>query len=101
MTGSPYHTAHVGYSNNGYFNELRHISVEYTGEYAFKLHYSTLPKIIDGKHYATTGKSRSCHTVVTRRKFGMQILVFRPPRNPYNSTQYAFACYTSAWIYAL
>ena len=54
-------TARVGDSNNGYSNELRHLSVECTGDIMFKLHYSTLLKIIDCKRYATTGKSRSCH----------------------------------------
>ena len=78
--------------------ELRHLLVEYTGDVTFILHYSKLLKIIDCKHYATTGKSRSCNTVVTRHKFGMQILMFRPPCNPYNSTQHALACSTSAWI---
>ena len=50
MTGSPYYTAHVGDSNDGYSDELRHLSVEYTGENTFKLYYSTLLKIIDCKH---------------------------------------------------
>ena len=53
MTDSPCYTAHVGDSNDGYSDVLRHISVEYTGENTFKLHYWTLPKIIDGKDYAT------------------------------------------------
>ena len=61
VTVSTLNTAHVGDSNNGYSNELRHLLVEYTGYITFKLHYSTLLKMIDCKHYATTDKSRSCH----------------------------------------
>ena len=57
-----HYTARVGDSNNGYSNELRHLSVECTGDIMFKLHYSTLLKIIDCKRYATTGKRRSCHS---------------------------------------